>query len=368
MVKCLSKPYLKDFLDCKMLYINSVDESITMEVDTCMNHSDKKLPVLDMKCWLDNDGYAVYEHYEKDVATKLVISARSAHSNGCKRSVHVSELVRRMCKTSRRLDWDSYVAPVLTEYMKRMAAAGYHEDYRKHVLLNAFAVYDSKVKRHVDGECPLNRPTGYRKIQRRKEKTKKKQNWGTKGGFIAPIIIPATQNGELAKMLRTVAESEKESGIKFKIVEKGGMTVEKLFQNSNPTASGSCHKPDCIMNSQEGNKKCHKSNVMYEWVCNKCPSSYIGETSRNFYTRSLEHMKKANDMKDDSFIHSHQVQAHNGAQPDYSVKVLKTFQDAFSRQVYEGVYIRRNQNNPLNTKLDYYQTSTYNMRREILHG
>ena len=101
--------------------------------------------------------------------------------------------------TSRRLNWDSYVAPVLTDYMERMAAAGYNEDYRKHVLLNSFAVYDSKVKRHIDGECPLNRPSGYRKKERRKEKQKKKRDWGTKGGFIAPIIIPATPNGELAK-------------------------------------------------------------------------------------------------------------------------------------------------------------------------
>ena len=88
----------------------------------------------------------------------------------------------------------------------------------------------------------------------------------------------------------------------------------------------------------------------------------------NFYTRSSEHLKKASDRKEDSFIHNHQIQSHNGNQPNFSVKVLKSFQDAFSRQVYEGVYIRRNKNNPLNTKLDYYQTSTYNMRREMLHG
>ena len=52
---------------------------------------------------------------------------------------------------------------------------------------------------------------------------------------------------------------------------------------------------------------------------------------------------------------------------DYA-KVLKTFQDPLSRQVSEGVYIRRNTNNSLNTKLDFYQTSTYKVRREVLHG
>ena len=53
---------------------NSVDKSIVIEVDTCRKHSDSKLPILDMKCWLDSDGNAVYEHFEKSVATKLVIS------------------------------------------------------------------------------------------------------------------------------------------------------------------------------------------------------------------------------------------------------------------------------------------------------
>ena len=69
---------------------NSVEKSIVMEVDTCRKHSDGKLPILDMKCWLDHEGYAVYQHYEKSVATKLVISSKSAHSNSCKRSVHIS--------------------------------------------------------------------------------------------------------------------------------------------------------------------------------------------------------------------------------------------------------------------------------------
>ena len=38
-----------------------------------------------------------------------------------------------------------------------------------------------------------------------------------------------------------------------------------------------------------------------------------------------------------------------------------------SRQIYEGVKIRRS-NSTLNSKLEYYQQSTYNIRREIGHG
>ena len=69
-------------------------------------------------------------------------------------------------------------------------------------------VYDSKVRKHIDGDCPINRPPGYKKVERRKAKIQKKRDWGTKGGYIAPIIVPATPNSELAKSLREIAESE----------------------------------------------------------------------------------------------------------------------------------------------------------------
>ena len=134
----------------------------------------------------------------------MVIPARSAHSNGTKRSVFINELVRRMLNTSRRLDWDTFVAPALTNYMERLKQGGYPEDFRKHCLLNAYAVYDSKLRLDKSGEVPLNRPTGYKRVERKKDKIRKKKEWSTKGGFTAPLIIPATPDGLLAKMLREV--------------------------------------------------------------------------------------------------------------------------------------------------------------------
>ena len=52
---------------------NSILPGINMEVDLPSNHSDAKLPILDMKCFME-DGYLMYEHYEKLMATKLIIS------------------------------------------------------------------------------------------------------------------------------------------------------------------------------------------------------------------------------------------------------------------------------------------------------
>ena len=73
--------------------------------------------------------------------------------------------------------------------------------------------------------------------ERKKEKKNKKKTWYTKGGYVAPIIVPATPGGKLANMLKCVAEAEgAATEIKFKVVEKGGPSVENLLQKPNPTA------------------------------------------------------------------------------------------------------------------------------------
>ena len=151
------------------------------------------------------------------MSTKLVLSARSAHSGSCKRSVHVTECLRRIQNTSKDADWDECVVPVLNDYMGRMKAAVYREDQRKHVLLNALAIYDKKVMLDSEGGTPLNRPSNYKKNERVKQKRMKKKNWATKGGHDAVIIVAATPDSELARGLQKIADSEKDSRIWFKI-------------------------------------------------------------------------------------------------------------------------------------------------------
>ena len=178
--------------------------------------------------------------------------------------------------------------------------------------------------------------------------------------------MPSTPNSELAKKMRKVAEDFAECGVKFKIVEKGGITLGRMLQRPNPFSSGTCAKPDCTM-CEQGGRSCHKMNVAYQYECIIDKSAYNGETARNFYTRNLEHTDKFVKKKPDSFMYQHQLEAHGGSEPDFNVKILKSFKDPMSRQIYEGVKIRRS-NSTLNSKLEYYQQSTYNIRREIGHG
>ena len=54
---------------------NSVHPMIQMEEDFPSNHSEGKLPILDLKCSIEM--IVKFEHYEKPTASKLVLSAKS---------------------------------------------------------------------------------------------------------------------------------------------------------------------------------------------------------------------------------------------------------------------------------------------------
>ena len=72
------------------------------------------------------------------------------------------------------------------------------------------------------------------------------------------IVVPATPGGVLAQRLQDIADKEAIPGLKFKVVEKGGKTFERILTKSNPTATGNCGRTDkhgnmdCVPCSQDG--------------------------------------------------------------------------------------------------------------------
>ena len=80
---------------------------------------------------------------------------------------------------------------------------------------------------------------------------------------------------------------------------------------------------------------------------------YIGETSRNLYTRAKEHMggehRKGTEEGDTSFVRQHMEQHHPGMESRFRARVTRTNKDSFSRQVREGVLIRRSDKKMMNS-------------------
>ena len=177
--------------------------------------------------------------------------------------------------------------------------------------------------------------------------------------------------------MKKIAASEPE--LKFNIVEKGGITVEKMLSRPNPTASEGCGRSECLGCEQEGGiKRCMKPNHMYSYTCMEpgCNFKYIGESHNNFFTRSNEHKTKFNakklETREGSFIYKHQIEKHSGNQPNMKMQVLKTFHDNLTRQITESVHIFRTEQQTqfslMNSKAEWHAPSLYTVRRQISHG
>ena len=170
---------------------NTIVPGIEMEYDIPDKNVDKKMPILDMKVWINKEtGNIMFQHYEKPTASKNILYANSAQPITCRNSVHTQEILRRILNCSPELDWSKEIAPILTEYMRRMMKSGYKQKYRIDTLTTALRIFDKMKKEEIDGTRPLYRPKEWNIVARRKEKERKKYEWSTKGGHVAPIFVP----------------------------------------------------------------------------------------------------------------------------------------------------------------------------------
>ena len=147
--------------------------------------------------------------------------------------------------------------------------------------------------------------------------------------------------------------------------------IKHCTQRSNPTASPGCTDPNCVACKDGGGRggNCRRGNVQYQMDCKLCPeddkSVYIGETSRNLFTRGREHVDKYENRKEDSFILRHQEERHDGHPAAFDAEVTAAFRDCLTRQVSEGVHIRRCKMNTMNSKSEWHQPALWRVRSEI---
>ena len=74
------------------------------------------------------------------------------------------------------------------------------------------------------------------------------------------------------------------------------------------------------------------------------PSIYVGETSRSIQERGMEHWnasKGSQKQKEGSHIFKHQQLHHNGAEPDFVLRMVTAHKTALSRQTSKAVRIMR---------------------------
>ena len=231
---------------------DDIHSSIQLEVDYPSNHRDQKLPILDLKVWLEtrekeienqvvNMSVIKYELYSKEMVSKPVINARSALSWSTKRTVLTHEVLRVLLNCRKLLPWERWerVVENVTEMVLRMQYSGYSEKFRCDVVNTALKAYETSKKAYREGERPLHRPRELKREERDQEKVRKRSNWYKKGRNEVVVFVPSMPNSQLP---RRYQKEIKKQGFKIKVVEKAGAAIKKLLQRSDPFKSRKCER------------------------------------------------------------------------------------------------------------------------------
>ena len=335
---------------------DDIHPSIQLEYECPSMHADKKMPVLDVKMWVETGerNKLLHEYYQKTVASKMVVHARSSLPWNTKRTVLTQEVLRILLRCSPELPWSTVKGHVET-YMKRMQFAGYTPKFKGEVVRSAMKAYRKLVDMERQGVQPLYRPKNWKRVERQKERRKKKTNWFKRGGDLSVVFVPATPGSELK---RRYEKCIKESGVGIKVVEKSGRTIKSLVQRTDPFQKKQCEDSrNCMICREEDSKgRCRQTGIVYEMNCKSCNSKYIGETSRNGYTRGLEHKRDYEKKDKNSVLYRHATQHHidDPQPPQFSMKVMSQHKTALDRQVTEAVKIANTPSDQLiNSKQEF---------------
>ena len=350
----------------------SIHQSIKLTKETPSEHEDKKLPVLDLKTWVEKveiEGeekhQILHQFYMKEVSSKAVIHRNAALSIKNKRTILTQECIR-VIRNCHNLIGEQKRAEHLTYYMKRLQVAGYDKSFRAQILRTALAATNKMRADEREGKRPMYRARTWRRAERRKEKQLKARDWYKKGGNESVMFITATPNSELKELLQKEIDKSK---FKIKVVEKSGKKIVRHLQKNNPFAGKGCGESDCMVCTGSKSGSCRETGITYTIDCignqeeqdtgteettqrSKCTGIYNGETGRNAYTRGMKHQDDYNKKIEGSAMWKHCIAHHGGVEQQFEMGVKdRVRNDATKRQILEAIRIERTeQGNRMNSR------------------
>ena len=356
---------------------DSIHESIQLEADYPAKYPDKKVPILDIKVWVDLEGKVMHEYYCKPVASKSVVDSQSAMPFKDRRTVLTQDLLRIILRCSPELPWDEKKKHV-EEYVLRMQFSGYGETVRKEIVRSAIKAYESIKKKVAEKERPLYITKTWRQKERLKDKRKKKTNWykKEKGGkqddekqYKSVLFVQPTRGSVLKQKYEQVIGR---SRCNVKVIERAGRSVCQKLQKSYPFKKDKCAVNDCFVCLSEGKGNCLRENINYEIECTKigCDYVYYGESARNSYCRGREHLKGLTKRDPDSVLVEHINERHNGEFGnsvccDFKMNVKETHANAMNRQITEATKIDMSSKPTMNRKTGYRANSVLRLRSSL---
>ena len=167
---------------------DSIDNSIKLEIDYPSRHEDGKMPLLDVKVWMEEidskkessqeqkiKKKAIrYEHYRKSMASRMTVHARSAIPENQKRNIITQEVIRILKNCSRELPWEIKVKH-LEQLSLRLQYSGYDMKFRREVIDSGVKAYRKMIENDKQNVIPLYRTREWKRNNRENEKNKERR-------------------------------------------------------------------------------------------------------------------------------------------------------------------------------------------------
>ena len=322
---------------------SSIHPSIRLTIDYPSKNPDGKVAMLDLKMWITEiDGVKrlVHEHYEKDMASKMVVHARSSLSEKTKRTILTQEVLRILLNSSKYLPWESICSKV-NIFMQKMQYSGYSQAVRFNVVNSALHAIEVIEKKEESGVRPRNRPKEWKRMEREEEKRQKRCNWYRKSGFDSVLFVPSTPEGKLKTMYQ---KEIVQSGFRIKVVETTGATLKRQLQTSNPFKKKQCGRLQCFVCTSGGSGDCNTEGITYKIECKgNCSTKniYNCESSENGFTCRLKHITDlAAHNESNSPLWRHCKEVRGGEMQRFRMSITGNFRnDPMLRQISEAIQI-----------------------------
>ena len=360
---------------------NGIDDMIKMTIDVPSNHAIKRVPMLDVQVWInDQDKNKIYfSFYEKPTKSPFVISKSSAMPIKKKIECLSQETFRRLHNTKEEVNNEEKVE-IMNKYMKELKMSGYNEHDRFQIIKSGYNNYENLKRKEKDGIRPFYRCRNFERKQRKEEKNTKKTSWYKEKNnkaqkFSSVFFVPSTPGSKLLKMLKKTEEENKiddQSRIKF-IETSGRKYIDHL--RINDPFSVNCKPEEKCLVCEESDKptNCKVANIGYSIICQTCKErniekTYEGESCRSGYLRQLEHVRDFNNRNERSpmFKHVEKEHSHEKDSVKFKMKIVGRFKSAMNRQIDEGLRIqRKSPHSLLNSKAEFHGPS---IKRKVLEG
>ena len=322
---------------------NSIFDMVQLTGDCPSLNQNGKMPLLNTEVWVEGNKVQ-YRDFRKPCSNPLVMLEMSAMPGSIKRTALTQAVIRIRRNTRPELPW-SVTEQLLSKFSARMKMSGYDKNYRYQVIKSGVEGFDKMLEEERRGGRPINAPRSWEEDRRQRSKEMQPKTWFRRGGYHVPLFVPHTPGEELLKRIREKeAENNQGRRVRFKIVGRGGVTLEQKLRRSNPWAGGRCGRERCFPCQGEKGGDCWKESVCYDLWCDECGvkvCAYKGESGRNGFTRGGEHLDLL-DARDEekSVLWLHSVHHHQSrVDVPYKMRITGTFFDPLDRQIQERVNI-----------------------------